>query len=161
MQMMSQANFRPSAQLGMSSMDVQLKFLIFIPDSMILPMCAAGSGTSTGNLLYLKNQAYPSNIIASETSCTCSVQTTSCTSNINVYFIHFELDYGSGSCTHTQKITINDGGTDYTFTCSDNTDFSITKRLTSSGNYITVSLENTAGVDAGYVLTGYEGRFVG
>ena len=159
--MLSPTNCRHLAQLGMSSMDVQFKWLIFIPDSMVLPMCASGSATSTGNLLYLKNKDYPSNIRASETSCTCSVETMNCTSNINVYFIHFELDYGSGSCTHTQKITINDGGTDYTFTCSDNTDFSITKRLTSSGNYLRVLLENTAGVNAGYVLTGYEGRFVG
>ena len=52
-----------------------------------------------------------------------------------------------------------DNGTESTFTCSDNTGYSITKKLTSSGNYLTVSLENTAGVNAGYLFTGYEGRF--
>ena len=126
---------------------------------MVLPMCASDPGTSTGNLLYLTNKAYPASILATETSCTCSVETTSCTSNINVYFVHFQLDDGLGSCTDTQKIIINDNGTESTFTCSDNTGFSITKKLTSSGNYLTVSLENTDGVEAGYLFTGYEGRF--
>ena len=120
-------------------------------------MCASGSAPTTGNLLYLKNDAYPASIRAAETSCTCSVETTSCTSNINVYFLHFELDDG-GSCTDTQKIIINDNGTENTFTCSDNTGFTINKTLTSSGNYLTVSLENTDEVIAGYIFTGYEGR---
>ena len=125
---------------------------------MVLPMCEAGSGASTGNLLYLKNNDYHRHIRATETNCTCSVETTSCTSNINVYFVHFELDDGGGACTDTQKIIVNDNGTEITFTCSDNTYYSITKKLTSSGNYLTVSLENTDGVAAGYVFTGYEGR---
>ena len=136
-------------------------FLIFITDSMVLPICASGSGTSTGSLLYLKNNDYPHHVRATETSCTCSIETTSCTSNINVYFVHFELDYGSGACTGTQKIIINDKGTLITFTCSDNTDYYITKKLTSLGNYLTVSLENTDGVEAGYLFTGYEGMFIG
>ena len=126
-------------------------FLIFIPESQVLSMCASESGTSTGNLLYLKNNDYPIIIRASETSCTCSVETTSCTSNINVYFVHLSL-------TGTQKIIINDNGTEKTFTSSDNTGYSITQMPTSSGNYITVSLENTDGMNAGYLFTGYEGR---
>ena len=130
----------------------------FFTDPMVLPMCASGSVTSTGNLLYLKNNDYPLYIRATETSCTCSVETTSCASNINVYFRHFELDDGGGSCTDSQKIIINDNGTDSVFTCSDNTYYSITKMLTSSSNYLTVSLENTAGVNAGLVFTEYEGR---
>ena len=112
---------------------------------MVLPMCASGSVSSTGNLLYLKNNDYPLYIRATETSCKCSVETTSCASNINVYFRHFELDDGGGSCSGSQKIIINDNGTDSVFTCSDNTYYSITKMLTSSSNYLTVSLENTAG----------------
>ena len=128
---------------------------------MVLPICASGSGTSTGNLLYLKNNAYPASIWVAETSCTCSVETTSCTSNINVYFVHFELDDGSGSCTDSQKIIVNDNGTESTFTCSDNTGYSIIQKLTSSGNYLTVSLVNTEMVPAGYFLTGYEGMFIG
>ena len=132
-------------------------FLIFIPDSMILPICASGSGTSTGSLLYLTNIDYPAKIRDTETNCTCSVETTSCTSNINVYFVHFQLDDGSGSCTDSQKIIINDNGTESIFTCSDNTGFSIIQKLTSLGNYLTVSLENTEVVRAGYFFTGYEG----
>ena len=128
-------------------------FLIFIPESQVLSMCASESGTSTGNLLYLKNNDYPINIRASETSCTCSVETTNCTSNINVYFVHVTL-------TGTQKIIINDNGTESTFTSSNNTDVSITKMLTSLGNYITVSLENTAEANAGYIFTGYEGGLI-
>ena len=120
-------------------------------------MCESGSGTGTGNLLYLKNNDYPINIRDAETNCTCSVETTSCTSNINVYFVHFELG-DDGPCTDTQKIIISDNGTESTFTCSNNTGFSITQTLTSSGNYLTVSLENTAGEAVGYVFTGYEGR---
>ena len=135
--------------------------LIFIPDSMVLPICALGSGTTTGKLLYLKNNDYPMYIRATETSCTCSVETTSCTSNINVFFVHFQLDDAGGACTDSQKIMINDNGTERTFTCSDNTYYSITKKLTSSGNYLTVSLENTDWVEAGYLFTGYEGRFIG
>ena len=128
---------------------------------MVLPISASGSWTSTGNLFYLKNQDYPSTIKASEASCTCSVEATSCTSNINVYFVHFELDDGSGSCTDTQKFILNDNGIESTFTCSNNTYYSITKKLTSSGNYLTVSLENLAKVYAGYFFTGYEGMFIG
>ena len=127
---------------------------------MVLPICHSGFWTSTGGLLYLKNIDYPVEIRASETSCTCSIETTSCTSNINVYFVHVELDYGLGSCTDSQKIIINDKGTEITFTCSGNTGYSITKKLTSSGNYLTVTLENTAGMYAGYLFTGYEGRFI-
>ena len=128
---------------------------------MVLPICATVSGTTTGKLLYLKNNDYPIYIRAAETSCTCSIETTSCTSNINVYFVHFQLDDGSGSCTDTQKIIVNDNGTERTFTCSNNTGYHIAKKLTSSGNYLTVSLENTAGVYAGYLFTGYEGMFIG
>ena len=135
-------------------------FLAFIPDSLVLSICASGSWTSTGGLLYLKNIDYPRRMRDLQTNCTCSVETTSCTSNINVYFIHFELD-DDGSCTDTQKIIINDNGAERTFTCSDNTYYSITKKLTSSGNYLTVSLENTDGVGAGYLFTGYEGMFIG
>ena len=125
-------------------------FLILITESQVLPMCASESGTSTGNLLYLKNIAYPASIGATETSCTCSVETTSCTSNINVYFVHLTLNA-------TQKIKINDNGAENTYASSDNTDFAITQMLTSSGNYITVSLENTDGMNAGYLFIGYEG----
>ena len=72
--------------------------------------------------------------------------------------MHVELGDGGGSCTDTQKITITDNGTDHDFTCSNNTKFTITKQLTSLSNYLTVSLENTAGVNDGYAFTGYEGR---
>ena len=136
-------------------------FLIFIPDSSVLPVCASGSETTTGDLLYLKNLGYPSKIRNVDTNCTCSVETTSCTSNINVYFVHFELNAGIESCTDAQKITISDNGTESIFTCSDNTGYNITRKVTSSSNYLTVSLENTAVVEAGYFFTGYEGRFIG
>ena len=121
-------------------------------------MCSASTLTKTGSLLYIKNQDYPSAIRAADTSCSCSVEVGDCSSRIKVYLVHFQLGDGGGSCTGTQQLQIDDDGTVNTLTCSDNTDYEITLKLTSSSNYITVTQGNSGGVNYyGYFWLGFEG----
>ena len=121
-------------------------------------MSASSSLTATGSLLYIQNQGYPNTISASDTSGSCSVEVQDCSSQIKVYLVHFQLRDGGGSCTGTQQLQIGDDGTVQTLTCSDNTDFEITLQLTSTTNYITVTLGNSGGVNDGYFWLGFEGR---
>lgn len=126
-----------------------------VPDTGILEMCSSVTLTDTGSALYFQNADYPSPIRSVETNCVCSIQTTSCTSQIKVYLVHFELDDGGG-CTDAQKLQINDTGTIHTLTCSDNTDYTLTHQLTSTSNYITATLDNSAGTNAGRLWIGFE-----
>ena len=120
-------------------------------------MCDNFSQTNTGAATYIWNQGYPTKIRSTDTSCDCSVETTTCGEQIKVYFVHFELDDGGGACTDTQKIQIDDDGTEHTFTCSQNTGYIITLKMTSTTNYITVTLDNAAGTNDGYFWLGFEG----
>ena len=129
-----------------------------ITASRITAMCTTLSETTTGLPLYLYNKDYPSHIRPTDTSCSCSVETARCASQVNVYFVHFELADGRRSCTGTQKIKITDNETDQTFTCSENTYNTITLKMTSSSNYLTISLDNSAGTADGYFWIGFEGR---
>ena len=120
-------------------------------------MCDTFTQTNTGAAIYLWNQGYPTKIRSTDTSCDCSVETTTCGEQIKVHFVHFELDDGGGTCTDTQKIKIDDDGTVQTFTCSQNTQYNITLKMTSTINYITVTLDNAAGTNDGYFWLGFEG----
>ena len=121
-------------------------------------MSASNSLAATGHL-YIQNQGYPDKISASDTSGSCSVEVQDCSSQIKVYLVHFQLGGVGGSCTTgKQQLQINDNGTVQTLTCSDNTDFEITLLLTSTTNYITVTLGNSYGVNDGYFWLGFEGR---
>ena len=122
--------------------------------------CPRGKALVTGSISYLKNEDYPSAIRAASRSCSCSVEVHDCSSRIKVYLVHVQLGDGGGSCTGTQQLQINDDGTVTTFTCSDNTDFEITLKLTSSSNYITVTQRNSGGVNDGYLWLGFEGMAV-
>ena len=125
----------------------------------ILTMSASSSLTATGSLLYIQNQGYPNNkISASDTSGSCSVEVQDCSSQIKVYLVHFQLGDGGGSCTGTQQLQIDDDGTVQTLTCSDNTNFEITLKWTSSINYLTVTLGNSGRVNDGYFWLGFEGK---
>ena len=122
-------------------------------------MCTTVSTTNTGLPLYLYHRDFPAAPIRSaDTNCSCSVETASCTSQINVYFVHFELADEGGLCRGTQKIEITDNETEQTFSCSENTYYSITLKMTSSGNYLTISLDNSAATNDGYFWIGFEGR---
>ena len=122
-------------------------------------MCTAEAKTATGSLLYLKNQDYPWEIRADETSCTCSIETKSCDSQIKVYFLHLDLSNGSpGVCNPNQKIFITDKETAHTYTCSDDNDYVITLKMTSTSNYITIHLDNPDSVNDGHLWLGFEGR---
>ena len=131
--------------------------MIYVIDSRIKSLCASTAATETGSLLYLKNQDYPSAIRPSETSCACSVETTDCAAQINVHFIHFGLSDG-GICTDNQKIQIDDDGSVQTYTCSQNTNYSITLIMTTTTNFITITLDNSAGTNNGAFWIGLEGR---
>ena len=120
-------------------------------------MCSPSTLTTTGSLLYIKNRDYPSAIRAADTSCSCSVEVSSCSSQIKLYLVHFQLGDGGGSCSGTQQVQIDDDGTVQTLTCSDNTDYEITLKLTSNSNYITVTQGNAGGVNDGYFWLGFEG----
>ena len=123
-------------------------------------MCGSGSSTSTGEPLYVENFGYPANqILSFTTSCTCSVEAQSCSSKIKVYFVHFQLHDG-GECPGTQKIVINDDEDVHEYTCSENTGYNITSILTSSTNYLTVTLDNPDGVAGGYFWMAFEGNII-
>ena len=123
-------------------------------------MCSDISATNTGLPVYLYNQGYPSKIRAADTNCSCSVETANCTSQVNVYFVHFQLADGNGSCTGTQTIKIASNETERTFTCSVNTYYTITLKMISSTNYLTVLLDNSRGSGDGYFWIGFEGMHV-
>ena len=122
-------------------------------------MCKRGSLTATGAPLYTLNSDYPAGLIrASSTSCSCSVEASSCNSQITVYFVNFELGDGGGLCTGNQNMQIDDKGSIQTYTCSQNTNYGITTTMTSSSNYITMTLDNSAGIADGKFWLGFAGR---
>ena len=122
-------------------------------------MCESGSLTATGAPLYTWNIDYPAGFIRPlSTSCSCSVEASSCNSHITVYFVHFELGGGSGLCTGNQNMQIDEKGSIQTYTCSQNTNFGIITTMTSSSNYITVTLNNTSGINDGKFWLGFAGR---
>lgn len=132
---------------------------ILISDSRIGVMLLA-SRQETGNLLYLQNTDYPTGPIrAAETTASCSVETMSCSSQVNVYFVHFELSDGGGLCTDTQNLQVDDKVGFHTYTCSDNTDYTMNLKLTSSSNYLILTLNNPDGVNDGKFKIGFEGMF--
>ena len=130
---------------------------VIFSDSRMSALCDSVSLSETGFALYLTNQDYPSGIRATETSCSCSVETASCSSKINVYFVHFQLVDVGGSCTGNQKIEIDDKGTVHTFTCNNNIGYSIIQRLTSRSNYLKIALDNQSGTRDGHFWIGFEG----
>ena len=77
-----------------------------------------------------------------------------------MYFVHFQLADGSGSCTGNQKIEIDDKGTVHIFTCHNNTGFSITQTLTSSSNYLQIALDNQNRIGEGTFWVGFEGMLI-
>ena len=124
-----------------------------------MKMCDGGSMTATGTPLYTWNIDYPAGLIRdTSTSCSCSIEASSCNSQINVYFVHFELGDGGGLCNGKQNIEIGDKGSNHTYTCSQNSNFEITTMMTSSSNYITVTLDNAAGISDGKFWLGFAGR---
>ena len=72
--------------------------------------------------------------------------------------MHFQLDDGGNTCSDTQNLEVNDSGTTLTFTCSDNTDYSISVKATSTLNYLTVTFGNPSGTNAGRIWIGFEGK---
>ena len=132
---------------------------VIFSDSRMSAICDSAALIDTGSVLYLINSGYPSSVRSTDTYCSCSVETTSCSSKINVFFVHVQLADGDGSCTGNQKIEIDDKETINTFTCNNNTGYSITHTLTSSSNFLKVALNNLAGTDDGHFWIGFEGMF--
>ena len=143
---------------GVRGVCVFLTVVIF-SESRIRPLCGSVSLSETGSALYLANMDYPSTVRATVKNCSCSVETTSCSSKINVYFVHVQLANVNGSCTGNQKIEIDDKKTINKFTCNNNTGFSITQVLTSSSNFLKVAFNNQAGTANGQFWIGFEGMF--
>ena len=112
----------------------------------------------TDKLLYIQNTDYPAGPIrAAESNASCSIETTSCSSHINVYFVHFELSDGGGSCRDTQYLQVGD---EDIYTCSDNTNYTINLKLTSISNSIKLTLNNPDGINGGKFWIGFEGMFM-
>lgn len=109
-------------------------------------------------MLYIRNQDYPSRIRPTDKSCSCSIETNSCSSQIKVYFIHFQLHDEGGICLGNMTIKIDDNEQVRRLTCSDSTMYDITQKMTISTNYITVTLENPDGKNDGYFWIGFEGN---
>lgn len=130
---------------------------IYFSGSRILSMCTVGSNTRTGSLLYIKNRDYPSVIRSTDTGCSCSIEAASCSSQIKVYLVHFQLRDGGQSCTGTQQVEIDDNGNIQRLTCSNNTDYEITMKMTSTSNYMNATLMNSGGTADGYFWIGFEG----
>lgn len=114
----------------------------------------------TGKPLYIKNTDYPSPIRATETSMSCSIETSSCTSRVGVYFVHFELSDGGGACKGTQNLQIVDKGVTETYTCSDNMGYTINQKLTSTSNYLNLTLNNPDGITDGKFWIGFKGILI-
>ena len=119
-------------------------------------MCSTVEEAVTGSALYLYNTDYPNPIRKPDTACPCSVEATSCSSQINVYLIHFQLE-DEEACTNTQQFIIDDIDSSHTLTCSNNTGYTITHILTSASNYITTTLRNPAEINDGRIWIGFKG----
>ena len=128
-------------------------FLFCFLESRIAKTCTDMSLTATGTLLYLNNKEYSNPIRLDESHCTCSIETKSCDTQINVYFLHIDL-----KCKPNQKVVITDRDTTHTYTCADNNNYNITLRMTSTTNYITILLDNPNSVIDGHIWLGFEGR---
>ena len=115
----------------------------------------SASLSSTGKMLYLKNKGYPTSKV--ESSVNCSVETKSCSSQIAMYLIHLQLADGSGQCTGTQQLIIEDRDVTRTYSCSNNTNYAITHAFTSSSNYLRIEFKNPNGVNDGYFWIGFKG----
>ena len=122
-------------------------------------MCSVGSLNGIGRLFHINNHGYPDSIASSDTNCSCSVETTDCDSKINVYFIHFKISDGDGLCIGSQKIYVHEYGKQQVLSCNDNTNYTITLRMTSESNYLTVTLDNKEEINGGMLWLGFEGRY--
>ena len=123
-------------------------------------MCSVVSQTVKGVPVYLQNHNYPDPMRSVDRRCSCSVQTSISTSKIRVYFVHFQLTDGGGLCSGKQSLTLNDNGRNFTWTCADNTYYTITELMESDTNYIAITLDNPEGQDDGYVWIGFEGKHI-
>ena len=132
-----------------------------VSDSQMFSFCDATQATDTGSAFYLHYSDYPATIRSSEINCACSVETTSCSSQINIRSIHFQLTDGSGACTGSQKLHIDDGKENVvTYTCNDNGLFAISILHTVNSNYLKITLDNPDGTSDGYLWLGIAGKFL-
>lgn len=120
-------------------------------------MCTVSSNSSIGSLLYIMNRDYPSPVRSTDTSCSCSIEAANCSSRINVHLVHFQLEDGGGSCTGTQQFQIDDNGNIQPLTCFNNTDYTISLKMTSDSNYMNVTFMNPGGSSESYFWIGFEG----
>lgn len=123
-------------------------------------MCDYSSLETIGEPLYIANLDYPGAVRSINTQCSCSVETSSCTAKINVYFVHFQLQDGGNSCIGNQTLEINDNGNTASFNCFSNTNYNISRIMTTSTNYLTASFLNPFGVSDGHMWIGFECKCV-
>lgn len=121
-------------------------------------MCSSFFNTTVDSSFYVWNQDYPNQIRDTDTSCSCSIEALSCSSQIRVRFVHLQLSDGGETCSEKKKIEIHDNEIVRTFTCSNNNDYEITEAMTSSANYLTIALDNPGGVEGGSFWIGFEGN---
>ena len=122
-------------------------------------MCSTTSVADIGIPLYLYNKDYPSSISSSDTQCSCSVETTDCGSQIDVYFVDFQLAGGDEMCTSaSQQLHIQENSNTMTLECFNDTGYSITKKLTSDSNYLTITLENQDKINKGHFWMAFKGK---
>lgn len=124
-------------------------------------MCSSESVVmaDTGRILYIYNREYPERILSSDTNCSCSIETMKCGSRINLYFIHFDLDGSEELCTGRKQVHIHDSGSTHILTCYNNSYYTIKKQMTSTNNYLDITLENESKINGGYVWIAFEGTY--
>ena len=147
--------------LGSGFVTFYLMILCFVLVSRVFSFCGASQATETDSTIYIQNSDYHAAIRSSETNCACSVETTSCSSDITTLAVHFQLADGSGTCTGNQKFHLDDGkGNIATYTCDNNTLYSISTLLTVDSSYLKITLDNAGGVNDGYLWLGIKSKYL-
>ncbi|XP_052807781.1 mucin-5AC-like [Mya arenaria] len=131
----------------------------------ILEMPSSCSATtldtsSAGETLYIQSPGFSSTGIPSSLAgCTCSVETDSCSSNIDIYTVQIILypkKDNNNTCTEQKQSLsiISSGGTAFEWDCIDST-VNIGSQ-TASGNYLVLNLTNAHNVDQGSFWLGFK-----
>ncbi|XP_060590279.1 sushi, von Willebrand factor type A, EGF and pentraxin domain-containing protein 1-like isoform X2 [Ruditapes philippinarum] len=114
-----------------------------IPSARIMSVCSNGQlEASDGKPLYLTSQNYPA-VTTGSTSCSCSFEVFSCTSNINMYTIDADLYLDTSNCEQNLNFLDTDNNTLSTIDCDELYNNNIESKLLNS-HYVKIDFINNS-----------------
>lgn len=110
----------------------------------------------SSTMYYIQSVGYPVSSIPGGSSYACSVET-DCLETVMMSLIDIRLVGSTGTCE--QSVTITDGSSTHTISCSENNDYIINREYyTSQENYLLLELKSTSTTDGGYLWLGIQGK---